>query len=139
MVAAGLGTKGGRTAADQKNALEAVRLAVELGNDVKAVAAGGRTALHGAAYVGANETIQFLVERGADINAKDKFGETPLSIAAGDPERLVDPFDKRFRQQPPPHKDTAELLLQLGAAPLASEAAKVGATKVASPSRYPSQ
>ena len=139
MAAAGLGAKGPRSPAERKNALDAVRLAVELGNDVNAVAAGGRTALHGAAYTGANETIQFLVERGANLNAKDKYGQTPLSIASGDPERLVDPFDKRFKQQPAPHKDTAELLLKLGATPLSAEAVKVGATKVAAPSRYPSQ
>ncbi len=139
MVASGVGLKQDRPKAQEKAVLEAVKLLVELGNDVKAVAVGGRTALHGAAYTGSNEIIQFLAARGADLNAKDKYGETPLSIAAGDPARLVDPFDKRFRQQPVPHKATADLLLKLGAAPLPTEAAKAGAAKVSAPSQYPSQ
>ena len=81
MVAAGLGLKlepAGRT---QESALQAVMLTVELGNQVQEVTLGNRAALHGAAYIGANEIIKFLVERGADINAEDKFGQTPLSIA----------------------------------------------------------
>ncbi len=139
MVAAGLGLKlepAGRT---QESALQAVMLTVELGNQVQEVTLGNRAALHGAAYIGANEIIKFLVERGADINAEDKFGQTPLSIAMGDPERLSDPFDKRFWQQPPPHKDTAALLLSLGAQPLSDNALDVGAAKRAAPSRYPLQ
>jgi uncharacterized protein len=138
MAAAGVGQLRDRPVTKQKSALEAVLLTIELGNEVKATAAGNRTALHGAAQIGANDVIELLVKHGADINAKDKYGQTPLSIALGDPERLVDPFDKRFRQQPQPHKATAELLLSLGATPLASEASKVGAGKVSAPSRYPS-
>lgn len=137
MAAAGVGQLRERAATKQKGAYEATLLAIELGNDVKATAAGNRTALHGAAQTGANDIVELLVKKGADLNAKDKYGQTPLSIALGDPERLVDPFDKRFRQQPIPHKATADLLLSLGATPLASEAATVGATKVAAPSRYP--
>jgi hypothetical protein len=138
MVAAGLGlTRPRSTDQQKKGALEAVMLALELGNEINVAAAGNRTALHGAAFIGANDVIQFLAERGADLNAKDKYGQTPMSIVAGDPERLVDPFDKRFRQQPRPRKDTAELLLKLGATPLGPEAAKVGAAKVATPSQYP--
>jgi ankyrin repeat protein len=139
MVAAGLGLKRAPSGRTNEQALRAVMLTVELGNQVQAVALENRTALHGAAYMAANDIIKFLVERGADINAEDKFGQTPLSIAMGDPERLVDPFDKRFWQQPPPHKDTAALLLSLGAKPLSGNALDVGAAKRAAPSRYPLQ
>jgi ankyrin repeat protein len=137
MAAAGVGQLRERAAANKRGAYEATLLAIELGNDVKATAAGNRTALHGAAQTGANDIIELLVKSGANINAKDKYGQTPLSIALGDPERLVDPFDKRFRQQPPPQKAAAALLLSLGATPLANDADKVGAGKVSAPSRYP--
>src|SRR5437763_17028720 len=55
----------------------------------------GLTALHGAAYKGANKVVQLLVDRGADLAAKDKgedygFGVstvrmTPLNWAEGVP------------------------------------------------------
>src|SRR5437667_9228090 len=55
----------------------------------------GITALHGAAYKGANKVVQLLVDRGADLSAKDKgedfgFGTssvrmTPLNWAEGVP------------------------------------------------------
>ena len=32
------------------------------------------------------DMIRFLVEHGADINAKDRYGMTSLQIALGDPE-----------------------------------------------------
>ncbi len=66
--------------------------------------------------------IRFLAEQGANLDAKDKYGQTPLSIALGDPEgRLYRQitggrYDDRFRR-PRQHKETAELLVQLGATP----------------------
>jgi len=124
MMAAGLGRVADRNKVASQRALEAVKLLVEKGADVNAKAAFGRTALHGAAYMGADDIVQFLVSKGADMNAMDKYGQTPLTIAEGDPLRLVDPFDKRFRQQPRPHKSTAELLLKLGAEPLSKHPGK---------------
>ncbi|MCH7979361.1 MAG: ankyrin repeat domain-containing protein, partial [Acidobacteria bacterium] len=126
-VAAGLGKERmARTGEQQKTALEALHLAVELGADINAIAVDGRTALHGAAYLGANEMIQFLVEKGANLEATDMYGQTPLSIALGDPEGLVyrqlagGRYDDRFRR-PKVQKKTAELLVQLGATPFAGE------------------
>jgi ankyrin repeat protein len=105
MVAAGLGRGHDRNEEDQRNALEAVKIAVELGNDVDAAEQnGGRTALHGAAYTGGDEIVQFLWERGAKVDAKDKKGETPWSVA----EALNNPGDVH-------HKSTGDLLLKLGA------------------------
>ncbi len=124
MVAAGLGRLEDRTQEEEKNALEAVKLAVELGADVKATDKDGQTALHGAAYRGGNAIIRFLAEKGAKLDAKDRYGQTPLSISEGDPARLVDSRDKRYRQLRGAHKSTAELLLQLGATPLAPRAAQ---------------
>jgi ankyrin repeat protein len=44
--------------------------------------AGGRTALHWAAKEGKVEIIPLLLEKGADVNVKDRAGKTPLCIAA---------------------------------------------------------
>ena len=51
MVAAGVGTRSpGEDAGTETEALEAVKLAFELGGDVNAVDNNGDTAMHGAAY-----------------------------------------------------------------------------------------
>ncbi len=121
MVAAGMGTELRKR--EEKSALEATKLAVGLGGDVNApIDDDGRTPLHAAAYLGWNEMIRFLAEQGANLDAKDKYGQTPLSIALGDPEGLVyrqitgGRYDDRFRR-PREHKKTAELLVHLGATP----------------------
>ena len=41
------------------------------------------TALHGATFRGLNEVVQYLVEHGANINARDFRGRTPFRIAEG--------------------------------------------------------
>jgi ankyrin repeat protein len=63
--------------------LEAVKLCFELGNDVNAVNSMGLTALHGAANRGSDDIIQFLADKGAKLEAKDKEGRTPLTWAEG--------------------------------------------------------
>jgi ankyrin repeat protein len=42
-----------------------------------------QTALHGAAERGYNDFVKLLVERGADLQAKDANGRTPLDLAKG--------------------------------------------------------
>jgi uncharacterized protein len=123
LIAAGVGReRENYSEEDQKRFLESVKLTLLLGGDVNATNAQGRTALHAAVYMGAAEVIQLLAEKGANLNAKDMYGQTPVSIALGDPEGLVyrqlpgDAFDYRFRQ-PKEQKKIAELLVSLGAAP----------------------
>jgi ankyrin repeat protein len=75
--------------------LELVKLLLENGARVNDANEDGITALHGAAYKGANAVVQLLVNRGADLSAKDKgedygFGAstvrmTPLNWAEGVP------------------------------------------------------
>jgi ankyrin repeat protein len=75
--------------------LELIRLLLDLGNPVIAANDAGITALHGAAYKGANRAVELLVDRGADLAAKDNgadygFGArtikmTPLNWAEGVP------------------------------------------------------
>ena len=44
---------------------------------------GGCTALHGAAMMGSNLIVQYLVDQGADINARNTIGWTPRMVAEG--------------------------------------------------------
>ncbi len=120
MVAAGLGTE--RNSRAEKNAVEAAKLAIALGGDVNAPMKDGRTPLHAAVYLGWNEMVRLLVESGAKLDAKDIYGETPMSISLGDPEGLLyrnrpgGRYDERF-WKPKGQKATTELLLKLGAPP----------------------
>jgi ankyrin repeat protein len=88
MVAAGLflwnpGEDGGSLAGQESEVLDAVRMCVELGNDVNATNAYGETALHGAAYRGVNIVAEYLAGQGARLDARDKRGWTPLAVANG--------------------------------------------------------
>lgn len=64
-------------------ALEAVKLAVALGVDVNAANANGDTALHGAAAHDFESVSEFLVEKGARVDVKNKAGRTPLETRPG--------------------------------------------------------
>ena len=87
MVAAGVGVYSpSEDPGTESEVLEATRLALELGGDVNAVDKNGETAMHGAAYMGANSVVQFLVDKGARIeiwNQQNKSEWTPLQIAQG--------------------------------------------------------
>ena len=87
MVAAGVGTSSpGEDPGTEPEVLEAVKLALALGNDINAVDQNGETAMHGAAYKHVPSVAQFLAEKGARIdiwNQPNKKGYTPLRIAQG--------------------------------------------------------
>jgi ankyrin repeat protein len=123
MLAAGLGREPvSRSEEMLAKYREAAQIALRLGGDVHAVGGGQRTALHGAALMGDPEMVKFLVAQGADIEAKDQYGQTPLTIALGDPGGFVfrsrgeGRYDDRFRR-PKENPKLAELLLELGATP----------------------
>lgn len=96
---------------DARNALEAVHVAVEAGVDVNATNSDGQTALHAAAFTGADAIVQFLADHGATVDVRDKNGETPWTMAAG--------ISPTLNNQGlyGAHKSTADLLLKLGATP----------------------
>ena len=87
MVAAGIGTQSpGEDPGTEPEVLEAVSVALELGNDLNAVDKNGETVMHGAAYKHVPTVVQFLAEKGARIdvwNQQNKKGWTPLKIAEG--------------------------------------------------------
>ena len=106
MVAAGIAWASNQDKAGEADVLEAVKLLVEgQGLDVNFVADTGETAMHAAAYRGANSVVQYLFDRGAKLDVIDKSGRTPLAVANG-----VE-YGNSFAAQP----HTAVLLRKLGA------------------------
>ena len=127
MAAAGLGTGLDYVYSEEteKKALEAVELALKLGNDVNAVSDSGRTAMHGAALMGANRIVQLLADKGAKVDVKDRNGFTPWALASG---LRNDVSDNGALL----HPETAALLLKMGADPkVGEELAKMRAAYVA--------
>jgi len=84
-------------------ALEAVKVALQIGADVNLANKRGETPLHGAAYRGSNEIVQLLVDHGAALDAKTQGGMTPLMIANGEdyrvPSFLIRPATVALLQQ----------------------------------------
>ena len=109
MAAAGLGrstfrpnwTRGQRS----RGAEEATRVLLEAGAEINAVNEADFSALHGAAFRGLNEVVEYLVEHGADIDARDYRGRTPYRLAEGSKQSF------QFQAFP----ETAVLLAELGA------------------------
>jgi ankyrin repeat protein len=85
-----------------------VELVVAAGGDVNAVDAGHSTPLHHAARNGLNRAIELLVANGADLDAKNRRGQTSLMVAeAPRRNRGGDLFEG--------YLETAALLRRLGA------------------------
>ena len=80
------GAEADEVAGTEPEVLEAAQLLLKLGADVNAVDANGETAMHGAAYKNLPKVVQFLADKGAQIevwNRTNKWGWTPLRIAEG--------------------------------------------------------
>jgi len=115
MVAAGVGWADGFTFQySEDETVELVKFLLEKGAGINDANQDGITALHGAAYKGVNKVVQLLVDRGADLAAKDKgedygFGVstvrmTPLNWAEGVPIGMSSPIY---------HDETVSLLSRL--------------------------
>ena len=106
MLVAGIAWASNQDRASEEQVLEATKMLVEeLGADVNFVADTGETAMHAAAYRGANSVVQYLFDKGAKLDVVDKSGRTPLQVADG-----VE-YGNSFAANP----HTAELLRKLGA------------------------
>jgi ankyrin repeat protein len=111
MAAAGLGTTEPlEEAGEETEALEAVKMLLDLGADINAVDDNGDTAMHGAAYGAYPKVVNLLAERGADPQIwkeRNKFGRTPLFIAEGYHGRLP-------RPDPPTIEAVTKLMVAAG-------------------------
>ena len=84
LVAAGVGIwSSSESPGSAEEALEAVKLMVELGDSVATVDDNGDAALHGAVMRGSPELVLYLLEHGAALNRVNQRGWTPLTIAQG--------------------------------------------------------
>ncbi len=145
MLAAGGGAE--RNARDEHQAIEAAKYVLSLGaTDVNAKLTDnrtvngpgtgkidGRTTLHFATTLGWKNMVKFLAEQGADLDAEDRYGMTPLMIAMGDPESRyyrnvgVGRYDDRYRRTLGRHNEVIEnMLLEYGASPFTGTYVKKG-------------
>jgi uncharacterized protein len=115
MAAAGLGstdadTRGIYITDDvQQRSIESLKLLLAAGADINAKdGTRGLTPLHEAARWGWNDVVRFLVDHGADLQAKDNRGMTPVDSAMGKAGG-----NSRGGQRIDVHEDTAALLQQL--------------------------
>jgi ankyrin repeat protein len=111
MMAAGLGTTEPlEEAGEEPEAVEAVKMLLDLGADVNAVDDNGDTAMNGAAYNNYPLVVKLLADRGADPRIWDrpnKQGVTPLFAAEGHIGRLP-------RPDPPTIEAVTRLMLAAG-------------------------
>jgi uncharacterized protein len=108
MVAAGL-TWTEKIRGTEAEALATVKWLADLGLDVNAATKAGDTALHGAAYRGADSIVRYLIDKGAKVNAANTAGLTPLDIALNKDARVGKPGVIR--------ESTAALLREKGGKP----------------------
>jgi ankyrin len=62
----------------ESQVVETVTAALSLGSDINGTNPAGETALHVASAQGYDSVVKLLVERGADLNARNAKGQTPL-------------------------------------------------------------
>jgi ankyrin repeat protein len=89
MAAAGLGSRDhdtrGRFLTEDVpgRSIEALKALLKGGAEINATDNRGQTPLHGAAFWGWTDVVQFLADNGAKLDAKDLQGKTPLDSAMG--------------------------------------------------------
>jgi ankyrin len=117
VAAAGVGsidadTRGWFTTEDvQQRSIASLDLLLKAGGDVNAADTNGKTLLDGAAFWGWNDVVKYLVDHGANLNAKDNKGNTAVEYALGKAGG-----NSRGGQRIDVHQDTADLLRKLMAA-----------------------
>lgn len=114
MVVAGEATTEGPDIRDAV-AAQSIKLAVQLGTPVnQALPQVGDTALHVAATWRRDAVVQALVDSGANINARNQAGQTPLTAALTPPGAQKGTVASDDYESLLHHTQTAELLRKLG-------------------------
>ncbi len=121
MAAAGMGsvdadTRGRYDTPDTpQRSIDTLKILLAKGGELMGRDNRGQTPLHAAAFWGWNDTVTFLVQQGADPNAKDNTGKVPIDNAMG-----RNGGNSRAGARVDVHQDTADLLVKLGATPVAA-------------------
>jgi uncharacterized protein len=102
MAASGVGWAAYWTQNAPYSRLDAVKFCLDHGAVADARDVKGYSALHGAAFRGDNEMVSYLIEKGADVHAKTKDGDSVADLANGLFEHAV------------VHPDTVALLEHMG-------------------------
>ena len=108
MAASGLNHGIGESLVTEAQAMDAVKLLLDLGLDPKGQTTFVENALHGPAYRGWNKLLAQLIDLGVDVNAVSKAGVTPYRAANGQGDRLGGVLV---------NKEGVDLLLKHGADP----------------------
>jgi ankyrin repeat protein len=108
MAAAGLNHSIGEDTVTEAQAMETVKVLLDLGVDPKGETTFGENALFGPGYRGWNKLLAQLIDLGVNVNAVSKAGVTPYLAAHGDGDRLGGVLY---------NKEGAELLVKHGADP----------------------
>ena len=82
--AAGVNRHTAENIATEDESVEAVKVALEHGADINSIDKSENTALHGAAWIRSPKLVQFLVDKGADVNVLNKYKLSPYYIATRD-------------------------------------------------------
>lgn len=75
----------------ESEVLPALEVALDSGGDVNAVNNRGDTALHAAVTHRYEAVIQLLASHGANVNARNRNGQTPLALVSGPPRNSESP------------------------------------------------
>lgn len=109
-MAAGVGWTGNFSQNAPESFVKAAKYLVEeIGSDLNTQDIQGYSPLMGAAYRGDNETVQYLIERGAKKDLRNEKGWSATDMANGPCCFAIG------GSLPPPHPETVALLLKLGA------------------------
>ena len=106
MMAAGIGWAGNFTITVPDSWVDAVKYCVDLGSDINAADKQGYTPLMGAAWRGNNELIQYMVDKGAKVTARNQRGWSVTDMANGP--SLRSSYSRTY-------PESIALLLKLGA------------------------
>jgi len=108
MAATGLNHGIGESLVTEAEAIDAVKLLLDLGLDPKGETTFGENALFGPAYRGWNTLLGQMIDLGVNVNAVSKAGVTPWLAANGQGDRLGGVLQ---------NKEGADLLVKHGADP----------------------
>ena len=113
--------------ASEEDSIEAIEMLLAKGLDINAADRQGETAMHGAAFRGANKIVQFLADHGAKLDVRTKPFQVGFNAVRGQAAKTIPgrtPLEEALIADPP-RPSTAALLQKLMGLPPGSPLPKV--------------